>query len=134
MNNDLNFEDYLESIKLQLKELENTDATKVITDVLYDNYPLLDDIIVDLIEANVISQEQSVNIARKNLGSNPHQYLDEIATDDVIDSIINRDKPELLAHYLVYSDIKYAQELFDELLYYASTGRLEFDVNKYDNR
>ena len=72
MNNDLNFEDYLESIKLQLKELENTDATKVITDVLYDNYPLLDDIIVDLIEANVISQEQSVNIARKNLDNNPH--------------------------------------------------------------
>ena len=47
MNNDLNFEDYLESIKLQLKELENIDATKVITDVLYDNYPLMSDIIKD---------------------------------------------------------------------------------------
>lgn len=133
MNNDLNFEDYLESIKLQLKELENIDATKVITDVLYDNYPLMSDIIKDLVETNCISVDESVYIAKNHIDNFPHQYLDEIATDDVIDNIINRDKPELLAHYLVYTDAKYSQELFDELLYYSSIGRLEFDVNKYNN-
>lgn len=133
MNNDLSFQDYLESIKLQLKELENDDAMDVITNTLYDNYPLMADIIKDLVETNCISIDESVYIAKRHIGGYPEPYLEEMQFGDIMDNIIERDKPELLAHHLVYSDVRYTQELFDELLYYAHMGRLEFDVNKYSN-
>ena len=133
MNNDISFEDYLEATKLLFKELNNEDATNIITDILYDNYPLMADIIKDLVETNCISIDESVYIAKKHIGSYLEPYLEEMQFGDIMDNIIERDKPELLAHHLVYSDVRYTQELFDELLYYASMGRLEFDVNKYSN-